>query len=220
MLKTPRRFLARAKECYQDQLRPLHLCFHQAASFHKAGEKGTGLVTRQPQRAMPEQMLNFSDVADGRCGWKLLGAHPLGRAPAPRGWEQPMVTAPLGCGDLSTQEKGAGGWAPALVLLRCASRLFYWAFLAKLSLSELNSNCTTFPHFGVEWRRNCASANDFFPFQDIKKNVFAVILECCTHTTREEIVNRQWSCPSALTQPPTIQGTPRTGVAPLHNSTS
>lgn len=89
MLKTPRRFLARAKECYQDQLRLLHLCSHQAASFHKSGEKGTGLVTRQPQWAMPEQMLNFSDVADGRCGWKLLGAHPLGRAPAPVGGSSP-----------------------------------------------------------------------------------------------------------------------------------
>lgn len=148
MLKTPRHFLARTKECEQEQLRP-HLL--------------------PPSCQVP-------------YGWRE--GHSSGDSPAvgssqgsesELGWDE----------GLSRQEEVAG--AEPLVLLRCASYLFYWAFLAKLS--DPDSNCSTFLHFGLLWRKSCASGNAFFPLQDMQKNVFDAIFECCI----TQVESRVWT---------------------------
>lgn len=202
VLKTPRHFLTRAKECQQEQHRPLHPCSHQAASFHMAGEKGTFLVTRHPQW----QMLHFREAADERSGWKLLGAQPWGGAHTPKWWEQPVVPALLWAPPRAQRGSWAGmrvcpcrrRWQGLSLCSGFAKRCnlsFLLSFLSK-TVSDLDSNCTTFLHFGVIWRKNCASANGLFSLQDMQKNVFDAIFECCTHTSREEGVDRQLHSPS------------------------
>lgn len=122
------------------------------------GEGGSSGDQASPM-TVPGQMLNFSRAADERCGWKLLGAQPFGGAHTARGRGQPTVTALLGAP--SRAQRGTSAVVGVCPCRRRWQRLtlpsgfaemsnlsFLLGFLSK-TLSDPDSNCTKFFHFGV-----------------------------------------------------------------------